>query len=522
MIEPDGKNADVDIDVDALMAQIRADIGARLEPAMASSVLGRPASPSRHSHGDKPLRGELTRFRVSDGIIARRSAYDLNEFLAYHDEDFVVSAYRGLLGRAPDGAGASPYLERLRTGDLSKVEILGRIRFSKEGRAAAVTVHGLKTAFALRMIRRVPIAGHLVGIIQYVLRLPRMVRNHERLEAVVFFHQRQMREAMNAVEGEIETQLWNADTYVERVERISEELRTGFATLTQTKADSTALGGAIEDWKSQMAESTSTTAKLADDLTALDQRLLVHRQSLMERDQRMDALERDAASPQFAEEFYVNFEDHFRGTQEDIRQRTEIYLPYVQVACDATGDTSILDIGCGRGEWLKLLTEREYCAKGVDLNGAMVEHCIANSLDVVKADAIDFLRELESNSLSVVTAVHVIEHLPFQRVMVLFDEVRRVLRPGGVGIFETPNPENLIVGACNFWYDPTHRRPLPPEPMRFVLGQCGYSRVEILRLHPRSDTPNVPDPDALATAVIDRLYGAQDYALIGYIESRGQ
>jgi O-antigen chain-terminating methyltransferase len=39
--------------------------------------------------------------------------------------------------------------------------------------------------------------------------------------------------------------------------------------------------------------------------------------------------------------------------------------------------------------------------------------------------------------------------------------------PGGLLILETPNPENLVVGACTFWYDPTHIRPLPPAMMRF-------------------------------------------------------
>lgn len=507
------ESQNVDIDVDALMDQIRGDIGARLGSGHASGKFGPSTVRTYRSDSDGQSTVGLTRFRVSAGVIVRQPSYALDEFLAYHDEDFIVSAYRGLLGREPDAAGASRYLDRLRTGDLSKVEVLGRIRFSTEGRGAAVTVRGLKVAFALRTIRRTPIVGSVIGVIQYVVRLPRIVRNHERLEAVVFFHQRQIRESMNAVEAEVEAQLRGvqADSSASR-ELVLGKLCAELATVTEAKADKSAFDQAVAQWQSQLAASASATARFADELKALDQRLLA---GLMDQGERLDALQA-AASPQLPDSLYVKFEDHFRGTQSDIRQRMEIYLPYVHAACIATGDTSILDIGCGRGEWLNLLTEREYRARGVDLNSEMVAHCKSNGLDVVGADALDHLHLLEPGSLSVVTAVHVIEHLPFQRVMALFDGARRVLRPGGMVIFETPNPENLVVGACNFWYDPTHRRPLPPEPMRFVLGQCGFSRVEILRLHPVADAPQPSATDALTMAAFDRLYGAQDYALIGY------
>jgi O-antigen chain-terminating methyltransferase len=100
--------------------------------------------------------------------------------------------------------------------------------------------------------------------------------------------------------------------------------------------------------------------------------------------------------------------------------------------------------------------------------------------------------------------------------MCLFDEVLRVLKPGGVAIFETPNPENLVVGACTFWYDPTHQQPLPPEPMRFILDNRGFARIEILRLHPSTDMATTDAPNELSAAIAERFYGPRDYALIGY------
>ena len=147
----------------------------------------------------------------------------------------------------------------------------------------------------------------------------------------------------------------------------------------------------------------------------------------------------------------------------------------------------------------------------------MVSQCEELGLAVINADAIDYLRTVKSNTLGAVTGMHIIEHIPFKRLIALFDEVLRVLKPGGVAIFETPNPENLIVGACNFYYDPTHLNPLPPEPMRFVLEARGFGSIEILRLHP------YPKEDLLNNGAIEvqqkineLIYGPRDYALIGY------
>jgi O-antigen chain-terminating methyltransferase len=270
-------------------------------------------------------------------------------------------------------------------------------------------------------------------------------------------------------------------------------------------------------------------------LTGLDQHLLVYRQNLLEQERRLGILLEDFSKrppgilkagqsvavrserDHLFDGFYVSFEDTFRGTREDIKRRVEIYLPYVREAGAGTAKAPVLDIGCGRGEWLELLRDNGLAASGVDLNRITAAHCRERGLVVAEADGLDYLRGLKASSVGAVTAIHVIEHVPFRQLMFLFDEVRRVLKPGGVAIFETPNPENLIVGACNFWYDPTHQHPLPPEPMRFILDSRGFTRVEILRLHPSTEmSPLTEVPNELPTAIAERFYGPQDYALIGY------
>ena len=139
----------------------------------------------------------LPRLPESAGMIVRKSEYALADFLRYHDEDFIRNAYRGVLRREADATGLDAFLHQLRVGERSKTEILGRMRYSREGRATGVRIRGLPVAFALRTARRVPVVGRALGVAQYLLRLPDLVRNHERLEAVMFHQRTQTARALN-------------------------------------------------------------------------------------------------------------------------------------------------------------------------------------------------------------------------------------------------------------------------------------------------------------------------------------
>src|SRR5206468_1453751 len=118
------------------------------------------------------------------------------------------------------------------------------------------------------------------------------------------------------------------------------------------------------------------------------------------------------------------------------------------------------------------------------------------------------------DSHGAVTGFHIIEHLPFEVLMNLLAETRRVLRPGGIAIFESPNCKNLIVGACSFNIDPTHRRPVFPESAEFMLASQGFERVSLEYLTPIHPTSTADSDDV--KAIKDLLYGPQDFAVIGY------
>ena len=215
--------------------------------------------------------------------------------------------------------------------------------------------------------------------------------------------------------------------------------------------------------------------------------------------------------------FYLAFENQFRGSRAEIKQRLSVYLPLVHQAKAGTDEIPIIDLGCGRGEWLQLLRDEKLVARGIDLNQCMVEECLARNLEVVHVDALAFLATLPDDSVSGVTAFHLIEHLPFSVFLRLFNESLRVLKSGGICIFETPNPENVQVGSNRFYSDPTHLRPLPKDYTRFVMTNAGFRRVTILPLHPDSAAfPSDEGERPVDRFVNHMFFGEQDYAVIGY------
>lgn len=223
------------------------------------------------------------------------------------------------------------------------------------------------------------------------------------------------------------------------------------------------------------------------------------------------------AEPGMPAELYLEFEANFRGSPEMIRERLKHNLTYFRDV-SVQPRLPVLDLGCGRGEWLQLLKEENIPAIGVDSNSSMIELCEDGDLEVYLDDAVQYLAQLPDNSLAGLTAFHIIEHLPLGVLIRLIDEALRVVRPGGVVLFETPNPENLITGACNFYIDPTHRNPLPPALVAFLLQARGFERVEIDRRHPGDPSLLLQSNEQAISGPLNQLlFGPQDYAAIGYV-----
>jgi len=214
---------------------------------------------------------------------------------------------------------------------------------------------------------------------------------------------------------------------------------------------------------------------------------------------------------------YVFLEDNLRGSCKEIKERFKVYVPIIKKANAGTKNSPVLDIGCGRGEWLELLKEKNLYARGLDSNKVMVKICKERGLDVTDSDAFSFIKNVSDNSLGAVTGFHLIEHYGFDFLIKLLDEILRVLKPGGLVILETPNPGNVLVGSCSFYLDPTHNKPIPSSLIKLVLESRGFSKVRIMNINPFKDDFKIKEDDSETSKRFnDYFYGPQDYAVVGF------
>ena len=181
-------------------------------------------------------------------------------------------------------------------------------------------------------------------------------------------------------------------------------------------------------------------------------------------------------------DFYRAFEERYYAPQSVIKQLRQQYLPFLQPLAALHPESQTFDLGCGRGEWLEIMTEIGLKPYGVDLDDGMLRACHEKGLPAQKGDAVEYLKTLKNESQLVVTAFHVVEHITFSELRTVVSEALRVLKPGGLLIMETPNPENITVATRNFYLDPTHQKPIPPQLLSFLPEYYGFSKVKVIRL----------------------------------------
>lgn len=210
------------------------------------------------------------------------------------------------------------------------------------------------------------------------------------------------------------------------------------------------------------------------------------------------------------DDFYSQFEQSFRGSRAEIKERLRVYSPFIEPLIELYPDALALDLGCGRGEWLEVLREKGFKSLGVDLDDGMLADCRTLNFNVRTQDALAALNALEDESVSIVSAFHLVEHISFDILRTLVSEAHRVLKPGGLLIMETPNPENILVGTAGFYVDPTHTRPIPPNLLKFIPKYYGFQNIHVLRLQESSELQNKTIP-----TLMEVLGGASpDYSVI--------
>jgi SAM-dependent methyltransferase len=196
--------------------------------------------------------------------------------------------------------------------------------------------------------------------------------------------------------------------------------------------------------------------------------------------------------------FYAAFSDRFRGSYEVVKRRLAVHADTLTSAGGSTGP--MLDLGVGHGEWLAIAAERGWKCTGVDHNSAIAGAARARGHDVVDADALEFMASSPGSTFAAITGFHIVEHLSPEDQLRLFRESFRLLKPGGHLILEWPNVEHPWVAQYSFWFDPTHRAPLPHELVSFMAEYAGFTDRKIVRL----DDGKIVDRAAMDIALYAR------------------
>ena len=415
--------------------------------------------------------------------------YQYSDFTKYHNREFIENIYQLLLKKEANSEDINYYLHLLRTGEKSTSEIITLLRFSQEGKKQNTKLLGSQKRFWIMKLFEIPIIGYISKLIVTILTLPKLLKRLNQLEAQSYMEFTNLKLQNNNFMDKL--------TLNQKANK--KELKLAL-NQKANKEEFKLYLQAVDYAKEYMKLSQQNMQKLIDDVKKRVPNKLLSEDELITitKEERYKF-----------DNFYIEFEDRFRGDRENIKERVKEYLPYIKNLPFEQKDIKLLDVGCGRGEWLEVVSSHGYDAEGIDINRIMVAKSKELGLNAKEIDVIEYLNSLEDNSLSMITGFHIIEHLPFEVLIEMYDEALRVLKPKGMVIFETPNPENVFVGTSNFYTDPTHLNPIPPVTSQFILEQRGYIDVTIKRVSYQDihyDDPNINHLFASST----------DYAVIGY------
>jgi len=407
----------------------------------------------------------------------------LDDFGCADPREFVDTAYRTILGRAPSDAERERMLEALLTGSTRPLE-LGTLRYGEEGSARAVDVRGLRARYLVQRLFRIPVIGAALEWASAVMRLPRTLR---------FFR------------GAVETQ-------AVRQSALQQQFAAEYAALVQRTADAERrLVDAERTLDSAIFEARAVKELAERTRTRVD---AIHPPPLAETmvfpGGPLAAIARNRAglSPGVpidslsAHTRYALFESVFYDSR-TVAAKQRIYLDYVDR--EVARDAPFLDLGCGRGEFLQILRGAGVESIGVDINPEVLGPLRAQGFTVFEQDLVAFL-EHEGPMFSGASVLQVAEHLPPLQIEQVLSLIAQRLVPGAVLIVETPNPLSPFA-LGTFHTDPTHISPIPPERMRYAVEAAGFERTVTL-FQARIPEGQFAGPDP-------RAYYA-DYAIVAY------
>lgn len=337
-------------------------------------------------------------------------------------------------------------------------------------------------------------------------------------------------ELMNQRAGEIEKAVCGIQ---KQIDELREQLEAGTASgrealerLNSLEALETALRGDLESVSVNLRNNNAAIEKLSADselsklkLTVIEKGMKNNRSRSVPQNGSAQAVpaavkSADSEDSEYERIDYFDFENHFRGSIDSIKKAQEIYLEYFH------DKTNVVDIGCGRGEFLSLMKDSGINARGVDIYEPYVDYCNIKGFSAVCGDGVEFLSKQES--VDGIFVGQVVEHLKTGEIIQLCNTAYEKLSQGGCIVIETPNPTSLSIYTNAFYIDPSHMKPVHPLTMKYFLEKAGFTKIDIIYTEHSKPPFEIPELNIEGAGefnsamknVSELLYGSQDYAVI--------
>lgn len=372
-------------------------------------------------------------------------SYTMTDFLIPDNQEFISNAFRIILQTEPTKEENEYYLTLLKSGMKSKMQIVTILRFSPEGKIKKLKISGIKKRYIIFTIYEMPVIGQLVKVLYRVWTMPKLIQKINCLENDLFNATQDLKKSQKDLEKDVKERLSIPD---------------------------------IPNYKEIESIDFFTQSKKG-----------------FAYDENISALNYD-------EQYYSLFENAFYN-HDAVLKKQEIYLDYLPKINSSISQH--LDIGCGRGEFLTLLRKNDFHSLGVDINSLEIKKLKEQNFDVEHIDMIKFL-EKTTKTFSSISALQVIEHIDYDTLKEFVNLSYQKLELSGAIILETINPHNKVA-FNSFYMDETHKRPLPPEMVAFLLQYVGFKDVKFIY-----SSPMPPE----FRSINDERINYHDYAVIGY------
>ena len=437
-----------------------------------------------------------------------------------NNDIFLRETYKKILNRMPDEHGFTYYMNKLAEG-VPKEVVLYRILNSAEARSKKIKIK-FQPKFTFYVffsilklaLKKIPVVSTLILWPYRIVKLPPRFHQLSEHFRITLSEMEGIKNKINALSNDSQstkTELENLCQHFRNIISETEGIRNKINALSN---DSQGTKTELENLCQRLSVALTEIEGIKNQINSLSSVPDINNTLITEgytADSYMSkTLENSASKVRKMQDkndgdtFYFLLEDLFRGSMEDIKNRQSIYLPCVTEAHANSKGKFFLDAGCGRGEFLTLLQEHGIAAKGVDINRLTTDLVKKVGIDAVLSDVLEYLNVLEDNSLIGLSMFQVIEHLNFKHLNSILKTAFKKIAINGIIILESVNP-HCPIAFGNFYLDPTHIRPYPPNLMKFMLEWHGFENVKTIYSSPIPKHLYFKEP----------VMNYQDYAVLG-------